>query len=118
MLWTGQEMQRPGGNAEGRQPGKRKKFKFEIWEKKQIKIFDKTSKEGHKKALFYSQASSSADSSVRVSLFVLGYTFYRTQVYMGSDLWVRVSVCPSLTKRGFADLTDVALADDQLNTDW
>ena len=30
MLRTGQEKQRPDGNAEGRQPGKRKKFKFEI----------------------------------------------------------------------------------------
>ena len=34
--------------------------------------------------------------------------FYRTQVNLGSDLWVRVSVRP----RGFADLTDVTLADE------
>ena len=30
--------------------------------------------------------------------------FYRTQVSLGSILWVRMSVCPSVTKRAFADL--------------
>ena len=34
--------------------------------------------------------------------------YYRTQVSLGSDLWVRFSV----TLRGFADLTDVTLADE------
>ena len=34
--------------------------------------------------------------------------FYRTQVYLGSDLWV----CLSLTDTPFADLTDVTLADE------
>ena len=33
--------------------------------------------------------------------------FYRTQVSRGSDLWVRLS----LSMRGFANLTDVTLAD-------
>ena len=32
--------------------------------------------------------------------------FYRTQVYLGSDLWISVS----LTGRAFADLIDVTLA--------
>ena len=36
---------------------------------------------------------------------------YRIQVYLGSDLWVRVS----LTPRGCADLTDVTLADGDTN---
>ena len=35
---------------------------------------------------------------------------YRTQVYLGSDLWVRVS----LTPRGCADLTDVTLVDEDM----
>ena len=34
--------------------------------------------------------------------------FYRTQVSLGSDLWVRMSV----TNTPFADLTDVTLADE------
>ena len=39
--------------------------------------------------------------------------FYRTQVYLGSDLWVRVS----LTGREVcADLTDVTLADEDTNS--
>ena len=38
--------------------------------------------------------------------------FYRTQVNLGSDLWVRMSVRP----RGFADLTDVTLADEDTNS--
>ena len=38
--------------------------------------------------------------------------FYRTQVYLGSDLWVQVS----LSTRGFADLTDVTLADEDTNS--
>ena len=36
---------------------------------------------------------------------------YRTEVSLGSDLWVLMSVSPSLTPRGFADLTDVTLVD-------
>ena len=35
---------------------------------------------------------------------------YRTQVYLGSDPWVRVS----LTPRGCADLTDVTLVDKNM----
>ena len=38
--------------------------------------------------------------------------FYRTQVYLGSDLWIQVSLSP----RGFADLTDVTLADEDTNS--
>ena len=37
---------------------------------------------------------------------------YRTQLYLGSDLWVRMSI----TERPFADLTDVTLADDDSNS--
>ena len=37
--------------------------------------------------------------------------FYWTQINLGSDLWVRVS----LTHRRFADLTDVTLADEDTN---
>ena len=37
--------------------------------------------------------------------------FYRTQVSLGSDLWV----CFSLTKTPCADLTDVTLADEDTN---
>ena len=37
--------------------------------------------------------------------------FYRTQVNLGSDSWVRMS----LSERGFADLTDVTLADEDTN---
>ena len=39
-----------------------------------------------------------------------GANFYRTQVYLGSDLWVRSL---KLTDY-FADLTDVTLADDDM----
>ena len=42
--------------------------------------------------------------------------FYRTQVYLGSDLWVRVSLSESLTPRPFADFTDVTLADEDTNS--
>ena len=38
--------------------------------------------------------------------------FYRTQVNLGSDLWVRMSVCLSVRHRPCADLTDVTLADE------
>ncbi len=34
--------------------------------------------------------------------------FYRTQVSLGSDLWVRLSLCHT----PFADLTDVTLVDE------
>ena len=37
--------------------------------------------------------------------------FYRTQVNLGSDSWVRLSV----TEPPFADLTDVTLADEDTN---
>ena len=35
---------------------------------------------------------------------------------LGSDLWVLMSVRPSLTRRPFADLTDVTLADEDSNS--
>ena len=38
--------------------------------------------------------------------------FYRTQVYLGVDLWVRVSQ----THRPCADLTDVTLTDEDTNS--
>ena len=38
--------------------------------------------------------------------------FYRTQVNLGSDLWVRMSQTNKQTKRPFVDLTDVTLADE------
>ena len=37
--------------------------------------------------------------------------FYRTQVNLGSDSWVRISVRPSVT-HVVADLTDVTLSDE------
>ena len=37
---------------------------------------------------------------------------YRTQVSLGSDLWVLMS----LTERLFADLTDVTRADEDINS--
>ena len=42
--------------------------------------------------------------------------FYRTQVSVGSDLWVLMSVSQSVTPRGLADLTDVTLADEDSNS--
>ena len=41
--------------------------------------------------------------------------FYRTQVSLGPDLWVLMSVRPSLPTP-FADLTDVTLADEDSNS--
>ena len=41
--------------------------------------------------------------------------FYRTQVSLGSDLWVLISLTHSLTTRLCADLTDVTLADEESN---
>ena len=38
--------------------------------------------------------------------------FYRTQVSLGSDLWILMSLIPRL----FADLTDVTLADEDNNS--
>ena len=43
-------------------------------------------------------------------------TFYRTQVALGSDLWVGAYVRQSVSPRGFADLTDVTLADEDSNS--
>ena len=37
---------------------------------------------------------------------------YRTQVSLGSDLWVLMSLTQSVSPRGFVDLTDVTLADE------
>ena len=42
--------------------------------------------------------------------------FYRTQVNLGSDLWVRMSVRHKLTETPCADLTDVTLADEDTNS--
>ena len=44
------------------------------------------------------------------------YSFYRTQVSLGSDLWVWAYVRPSLTERLCSDLTDVTLADEDSNS--
>ena len=41
------------------------------------------------------------------------WTFYRTQVSLGSNLWVRLSL--TQTERPFADLTDVTLANEDTN---
>ena len=41
--------------------------------------------------------------------------FYRTQVYLGSDLWVCLSLSNKLSETPFADLTDVTLADEDTN---
>ena len=53
------------------------------------------------------------------SIFAVSYrvikgicVFYRTQVSLGSDLWVRFSV----TEPPFADLIDVTLADEDTNS--
>ena len=45
---------------------------------------------------------------VTENLTLCRINFYRTQVNLGSDLWVRMSV----SLRRFADLTDVTLAYD------
>ena len=59
---------------------------------------------------------SDRDDCVYVGHHIVGllllYIFYRTQVSLGSDLWVLMS----LTPRGFADLTDVTLADEDSNS--
>ena len=47
----------------------------------------------------------------QLNLFAFGF-FYRTQVSLGSDLWVRLS----LTGTPFADLTDVTLAIEDINS--
>ena len=43
------------------------------------------------------------------------YHFYRTQVYLGSDLWVPISVTEYL-REVVADLIDVTLADKDTNS--
>ena len=50
-------------------------------------------------------------TSIRHMMF-----FYRTQVSLGSDLWVLMSVTQWLHTILFADLTDVTLADDDSNS--
>ena len=42
--------------------------------------------------------------------------FYRTQVSLGSDLWVWAYVSQSVSPRLSADLTDVTLADEDSNS--
>ena len=44
----------------------------------------------------------------KLSVVNCAVDFYQTQVNLGSDSWVRMSV----SKRGFADLTDVTLVDE------
>ena len=46
-------------------------------------------------------------------LLILILIFYRT---LGSDLWVRMSVRPSVTETPFVDLTGVTLADEDTNS--
>ena len=41
----------------------------------------------------------------------MAVSFYRTQVNLGSDSWVRMSVSPSV-REVWLDLTDVTLADE------
>ena len=56
---------------------------------------------------------------VKISPQLLSNYFYRTQVYLGSDLWVPTSVSNSLThslRNVFADLTDVTLAGKDTNS--
>ena len=45
----------------------------------------------------------------------MAINFYRTQVNLGSDLWVRMSVRHSL-RDVCVDLTDVTLADEHTNS--
>ena len=45
-----------------------------------------------------------------------GFNFYRTQVSLGSDLWVWAYVHHSLSTTLCADLTDVTLADEDSNS--
>ena len=47
---------------------------------------------------------------------VLREDFYRTQVSLGSDLWVLMSVRTSVSHRLCADLTDVTLTDEDSNS--
>ena len=62
--------------------------------------------------LFLSGGNSySAETVVRKLKHLTSFSlFYRTQVYLGSDLWVRVSL------RLCADLTDVTLAYEDTNS--
>ena len=67
----------------------------------------------HILAGFFRAEKSSFRSPLRLASRVFQKnTFYRTQVNLGSDLWVRMSLRP----RGFADLTDVTLADEDTNS--
>ena len=54
--------------------------------------------------------------SISQTFFCQAATFYQTQVYLGSDLWVLISLTHSLSPRGFVDLTDVTLADEDSNS--
>ena len=48
--------------------------------------------------------------------FTSTHIFYRTQVCLGSDLWVPVSVCLSVCQsQTLVDLTDVSLVDEDAN---
>ena len=49
----------------------------------------------------------------RRQFFVFLIFIEPSQVYLGSNLWV---LCNSLSTRGFTDLTDVTLADEDTNS--
>ena len=54
--------------------------------------------------------------SISISMYNVSINsyFYRTQVYLGSDLWVLMSLTP--TRFSFRNLTDVTLADEDTNS--
>ena len=49
-------------------------------------------------------------------LHIWNIYLYRTQVYLGTDLWVLMSLTHSVTPTPFIDLTDVTLADEVSNS--
>ena len=54
-------------------------------------------------------------SAIPYSALLKIHNFYRTQVNLGSDLWVRMSVTDSVQDL-WLDLTDVTLADEDTNS--
>ena len=68
---------------------------------------------GHTQSLNIIPAQICYSQSQSVGDIVGLWCFYRTQVSLGSDLWVRMM---SVTPRLFADLTDVTLADEDSNS--
>ena len=55
---------------------------------------------------------SESEFEVETLYLTAGIIIYRTQVYLGSDLWVPMS----LSERGLSNLTDVTLADQATNS--